>query len=503
MNRRVVTALAGAFALCIGGAARAAAQHFPLEITSPKPVGPAPNGLDGNHRVYRAYPGLEYNIRVAVVGGTFPYRFALSGQPAGMIIDAGTGGISWPSPAASATINVSVTDSAGASSQTTWGVTVGTKGFVFVDAARGRDLAGTNGCTAACGTGTVENPWRTLEDVYKGATGSDIVYLRAGSYSLPPGIPRIAPGTIEEVVVFSEAKNPVIWLAYPGDARPVIDFAYTGKGEVPRIRLTGGTIYVDGLRTTRSRCMVFHLFQTRQRGSVVRRTAMDTHGPGQDGSNCSFIMIKQEYGTPAYGSIFQDNGFSGLKQGSGNSGIKLYSQFKPLVADNTFTQFEAGSEAIAVKSDITQFTVRGNRLDVGGIALGGNMAATMETTYGEFVFNNAKGDEYAMIVNQNGAAGRIFVSRNTLRGRILILNTDARDGPFTFSGNVIVNRDGGNSPKPFLTFESVSAPVQVVQKDNLTGAPDRGLVDAAGNLQGEALNLLGRRGHQLGSAAAK
>ncbi len=43
------------------------AANYPLEIIQPQP------NLDINNRFYKAYPGLEYNVRLAVIGGDYPF----------------------------------------------------------------------------------------------------------------------------------------------------------------------------------------------------------------------------------------------------------------------------------------------------------------------------------------------------------------------------------------------------------------------------------------------
>lgn len=50
--------------LCVVWAlpSRGQAQVYrPLQMVRPVPVGPAGMGLDANNRIYRAYPGIEYN----------------------------------------------------------------------------------------------------------------------------------------------------------------------------------------------------------------------------------------------------------------------------------------------------------------------------------------------------------------------------------------------------------------------------------------------------------
>lgn len=64
-------------------------------------------------------------MRAAVIGGTYPYSFTLTDQPAGMTVDS-RGVITWPNPPASdSSITLTVaTDSEGSQAQTTWSITV-------------------------------------------------------------------------------------------------------------------------------------------------------------------------------------------------------------------------------------------------------------------------------------------------------------------------------------------------------------------------------------------
>ena len=260
-------------------------SDYPLEIASPKAVGDSPNGMDPEHRIYRAYPGLEYDIRVAAIGGNYPFTYALANAPAGMTIDATTGEIVWPDPQDDANdITVTVTDSSGAEVAETWSIAVGTAGFSFVD--------GVNGDSG--GAGTIDDPWRTLADVHTNGGPDGIVYFRGGATYTVDGMPIDNVGTDEERIEFDESLQPVMWLAHPDDeTRPVIDFGYTGEGEgaiVPRIRLSGANIYLDGLETTRSFRMAFQIGRFGEHGSTFRRLHMHDTGPGLDGGNSAFIM---------------------------------------------------------------------------------------------------------------------------------------------------------------------------------------------------------------------
>src|SRR5690349_12905901 len=157
---------------CVGlapGHARAA--NYPLELMHPRAAGtasePGAPPIAEQHRVFWAYPGLEYNIRAAVIGGAFPYTYALSNAPAGMTIDAATGTISWPNPAAGgkAAPTLTVTDQEGATVSSSWTIRVDPSRFLFVDAVNGREFD-----AAPPGTGSIDRPFKRLRDIYSGST---------------------------------------------------------------------------------------------------------------------------------------------------------------------------------------------------------------------------------------------------------------------------------------------------------------------------------------------
>ena len=68
-------------AMLVVTAQAASAANYPLELTNIGPVGV--RGMSANNRIFRAYPGLVYNIRAAVVGGATPFVFALTNARAG------------------------------------------------------------------------------------------------------------------------------------------------------------------------------------------------------------------------------------------------------------------------------------------------------------------------------------------------------------------------------------------------------------------------------------
>jgi hypothetical protein len=188
----------------VAHAQSALAANYPLEMTAPR------NDLPAGHRMLKAYPGLAYNVRAAVVGGAYPFSFTLSNAPSGMTINSQTGEINWPNPVASASPTITVRDAEGTQVSMTWTITVSTSGFKFVNAS-----------ASAGGNGSITSPWRSLLDVYNSGSGGDIVYFRSGTYDTN-GIPTTSSG-LELRVEFDQMDGqPVRWVAYPGE-QPVID----------------------------------------------------------------------------------------------------------------------------------------------------------------------------------------------------------------------------------------------------------------------------------------
>jgi hypothetical protein len=491
--------LAAALLATMAMAQPADAAFYPLELTNIKPVGAYPNGLDANNRIYRAYPGLEYNIRAAVIGGDYPFTYSLNNAPAGMTINSATGEISWLNPQGNASPTIVVRDAAGAQVSATWPITVTASGFVFIDAVNGRNAAN-NGCSSSCGTGTASNPWRTIKDMYMNAPVNSFTYFRNGTYTVLD-IPRTGVGGVWERVEFTDKSN--VWLAYPGQS-PRIDFSYTGGGAVPLIRFVGPNVYVDGFETLRSHLIGFQVGNVVNRGSTFRNLNMHDTGPGVDGTNASFIMYTQNYPNQSYGNVIHDSTFCRV---TGHAvTVKTYSAFKMLIESTTHCNTAVGLE---LKSDTSQFTVRGNTFrNFTGVswqaALGGNMHMVNDHTYGEISFNNILNPgAMALFVNQDGQAREVYVHRNTLVGNVQINAVDTSDGPFRFSNNVIVNNASGTPSGSRITFNNVTVPTRVTISNNLTGTPSNNIVDANGNLTPAYSGYIGTHGHMLGDESAE
>lgn len=472
------------------------AANYPLELVSPRAVGTSPaSGLaaiPAGHRIFKAYPGLEYNIRAVVVGGAYPFSFTLSNAPSGMTV-ADDGTIRWINPAGtSVTPTLTVTDAEGTRISSSWTISITTAGFKFVDAANGSDSA----------DGSRGAPWRTLAKVHSSGANSDIVYFRAGTYT-PGGISRTSVGTAWERVEFGSTR-PSQWIAYPGET-PVFDFGYSaGVDPSALIRFQSSSaspIYLDGLEGRNFRNIGFQIVSGASDYTVIRRMKMHNMILGVDGENPAAIMWTSSYSDSTDYCTVQDSEFYSLNNGGG---LKIYSQNRMVIEDNVFRDSTSGFD---LKAHVPRFDVRGNTFrNITGYALYGNMntSGSGEPASGEWRFNNINtaGAAYSVDINQDGQAAEIYIYRNTIVGRARVRNVDSADGPFTFRNNVIVNADSGTPAGSRIVQESVSASGRIVIADNLSGNPGAGIVDSNGLLTSAYSTYIGTRGHMLGDVVA-
>jgi hypothetical protein len=483
---------------------------YTLEILYPKAIAAAPNGLDANNRCYFAYPGITYTIRAAAIGGSYPYTWSLSNAPGGMSIDASTGVITWTNPTTTASnIQVTCTDALDNTDSETYSITVGTSGWLFLDAVSGSDAA----------AGTLAAPWQTLDKLYDSSGAYERTYFRAGTYT-PAGITVENADDVngEERIIWAGVSRSTIWLAYPGDAQPIIDFGYSGTGypyntgdSVPRFRFGGAASCLIGLKFTNSMTMAFQMARGSNRGVYVWDCDFDNTGPGINGGNSAFIMWQAEYGsggTPGsqcYGDVVIGctfNDIDAVGTNGSNSVLKMYSMVKPLFDDNVITNSSDGVECFAYKADISQFTIRGNSFsNIGYTAISGNMDThnTGEETYGEVCYNYVADADLSGLDIGNARVGdfigQVDVYRNTFVCPIRVQNLYTVDGPYTFLHNVIQNADGAQAPWAYIQDTSISDSSRVTLTDNLTGAS--GVVDGSGNLTGANVSYLGTRGRQI------
>jgi hypothetical protein len=521
-----------------------AQNHYTLEMVTPLPCDGAaePNGTVTGARHCRAYPSLEYRHRASCVSGNYPYTYTLTGAPAWLSISATTGLLSGtPTNTTTdddASITVTCTDASTATASRTFGIDVTTTGFVFVDKVNGLYRVGNGGCTSPCGTGTLANPYKDLEDLFDGTSSlTDIAYFRgcvgcgtgANSWTYTTdNITVNAPDAEfgdEEIEWTENGAHAAIFLNYPGET-PRLDFAYTGDGcgdienptydcgqSVPRLELGSGALYVAGMQFWRCMTACFEIYRSDGRGAVFNDNYFHSGGPGIEGGNSALLIWERSSDHMTYADTFIGNtvNLSGITCGSTYSAIKIYDVHKLVVADNTFTGEVVGSSCdalIALKGGPTRVTVRNNVLPGGAesVMIGGDQAHSDAPLFAQFsaeiLYNlclspviSADFGRNCLIAIFRGPddLDALYIYRNTFYGVVSAINFDAA-GPVEWRDNVIINSEaGGNWAKIFesnigSTTGWVYGTNAATADGNLLGvAADNIISPTTGQLQGSHL----------------
>jgi hypothetical protein len=495
-SRRYATASAGGTNVPVD-------SQYDLAIVYPRPAGTAPD-LDSNNRCFFAYTGLTYEIPLVAGWGAYPYTWEVSGGESGKFsvveytMASGMPGYllryTNPQVADDASITLLCTDSLSATDTVSYSITVGTSGWFFLDGS----VDGTGD------TGTAAAPFDTLLQAHTSMTANSRLYIRAGTYTFagisttnPSGLPAGAQGS-EMRIDWNQATRGTTWIAYPGDAQPVIDFEFnnvapdpsTGYASpVPRIRMNGGALASIGIAYSRPMVMAFQLQRSGNHGVLFWRNSVDDGGPSTGlGDNASYFMTTANYGgggtpgTQASGDCFISNTLTN-SNGTNNPGaIKMYSGLKTVLEGNYMDGFD-NDEVMALKADNSQFFAVANRFGT-GTGIGGNFDShnVGEESYGDICYNWFEPDSFGLLIGGNRVddfIGRIDVYRDSLSD-ILIQNLQTTDGPWVLTKNAIQNAQGAAAPWPYITDSAIADSSRLTYGDNLDGAA--GIFDATGNL---------------------
>lgn len=463
--------------------ARAQTSPYALEVLNIKPAGTGTPPIPSTNRIFHAYPGIEYNIRAAVIGGTYPYTFSLSGAPNGMRIDTRTGEISWPNPNSDAgPITLTVRDAAGTTVQTRWSISVHTSGFWFLDG----DYQGTS-------TGTINQPFKTLNELVTATDGrpNDIVYIRASArpytvqnYPSGPKPSRDADGSLYiNVSEYGGADSPETWLAYPGE-KPVIDLQNVNF-------LRTDKPYFDGLTILNGREYSLKVLGGSHYMTIRRTTWRGVRGATSTNRNQGFVFAIHD--GDGYNFVIQDNEWSDF---TGAQAIgSLYHTHKILIENNHF--FGGGyagehsfTTQIGLKQKALNATIRGNLIEVPSGAAGleiynyDSAAGALDFSYNRII-RATPGNALKFWDPQN-----VHMYRNTIVGNIDFTpgsGPEASTGPYYLRNNVI---QGSLTDATYVTLS-----------DNLIGGFSAGFVDAQGNLTSAYQQHRGVRGYELGGEA--
>ncbi len=458
--------------------ARAHAASYALQIIAPRA------GMTTANRYYKAYPGLDYNVQVAVVGGVYPYSFTLSSAPSGMTVDPNTGIIDWPSPATGSTsVTVAVTDSSGTKSSVTWPITVTSSGFGFVDAVNGKTLA-------QGGTGTLSNPWKTIADWYltKNITTNAgiFIYFRAGIYYTNAA--PIEDGHRLAIV----PGHPMVWLGYPGETA-VIDT--TGS----YVAVYGGmsNTYMENL-TFQNFNMHFGVAIDSDASDVVFRRNVFQNinaGWGGEGTNASGLFIDRGSSMGSNYSII-GNRFQHVHDTG--YGLLGYFSNNVLVQGNVCYDFTVPDDkCIGPKEGTQRWFIRDNRISMAvgqGIWIDASTTGPTRTQDIEVSYNLvqvASGNTF-WLGQADVPYGPVTSLRNTYQGAPVQVDNLTSGGPVTFTNDVVVTDTG-------LVITATTIASNLLVKSNLltgTMSMTPGILDASGNLTGAYTKYLGIDGYQ-------
>lgn len=480
------------------------AANFPLQITNIKPAGTGTPAIPSTHRIFRAYPGIEYNIRAAVTGGIYPYTFSLSNAPAGMTINASTGEISWPNPQVnSGTITLSVTDFENTTVKTTWAITVSTNGFRFVDSKQQIN-----------GTGTLTSPFNSLINMQSGtSTHSDIIYFRSGTYNLVNQY--LLDGT-NPVMLFE--SEPYTWLGYPN--------------ETVNIQGPSGArfteMYLDNLNFINFTFNALAAYGTRHYTTIRRckfSNLNSTYTATNPNVNQGYIFTTGATGSPqGYYLVIQDSEFNDFT--SGDAIGSLYYGSYAVIEDNYIHDggyINPGSNinatGISLKMSYDHATIRSNK-----IIMPQNMPIDLYRRH-----SNIEIDHNLIVALQKGAIrppalnffynNNVFIHHNTIIGDIAHLAFTSTDctgagsacGPYNYYNNIIINQNSDGSYKgwgwksfDFIGIPSSSTSISdrsklgITDTKNLKSTATTGILDQNYNLIDRS--LVGIYGWERGTA---
>lgn len=464
------------------------AANYPLEIIQPQ------ENLDTKNRFYKAYPGLEYNVRLAVIGGEFPYRYQLISGPDGMSID-NKGQISWSSPAESVTpynVSVKVLDAQSNTTAVSWTILVTTNGFRFIDS-----LSGTS--VAQGGNGDISNPWKSLKDMYEGndynskyakSYTGEFVYWRTGTYAMDAYTEGNANTPTIARVPFVANFKPMVWLAYPGE-KPVIDLnrAYIA------IYSGGSNTYFDGLDININQSARGMGVQIGSSANNVTFRRNKIHGitTGYVGGNNACIFVsKNKVGV---NWSFQDNEMFDVNSGYGILG---YNARKVLIEDNT--AYQIGGIPIGPKMGTGMWFIRANymvnnsrdSINVQYYQSAEAVTGDIEISYN---FVDAGGGRVRINANQTDTGLPMYMFRNTFLDDVQQGRVSSTNGNFYWYDNVIVN---DTSEPDKIERVNIDDPSRLFVTDNLTGSTSDSIVDSQGFLQTAYNMFIGNKGHQIG-----
>jgi hypothetical protein len=402
----------------------------------------------------KAYPGVEYNHRLAVRGGVYPYTFHLIAGPAGMVIDARTGEIRW-TPAAEVpaqTVSISIVDSRNASLTHSFAVASERGAFRFV---------APNGTTS--NNGSEASPWPSLAYASAHAGVSNYIYVKAGTYRDTFTINASVCGR---------------FLAWPGDSVTIIGngttIASIGIASGERFIFQGFTFDANDLR------WLFNCEGGILQNVIWRKNTMH-NAYSNDRENPAFIFFKGGGQKPINGQIhyknivMQENVFHDLRNPYGHgASTTLYDVQDLLYEDNH--AYDIDGRGVSDKDDGYRNTFRNNTLHDCDIGLGlfnQSTQAYIEVDH-NLIYNCV---DAVWLGGQPGYLKDVFFHHNTILGRLQFLSildepesininiyaniVSAESLPYTVSPRKISDAGGGSHYEYPLWFQTGDSKMKI------------------------------------------
>lgn len=450
---------------------------FPMTIVAPR------SGQAADYRYYKNYTGIKYRVPVLVHGGAWPFNYSLTNAPDGMTLgenygDTDYGIIEWPNPTAGDhTVAILVTDQEGTTASVSYTLTVGTSGFIFLDAVSGND---------STGDGSIGNPFQTIGAWYETKTdttysGQHVIY-RAGTYRTD-----VAPieGSVRMACVSN--NKPTVHYAYP-DESVFIDVQnshwiyYGGNTNVFHGGFTQQGINVS----SGYKGLVVGSSETNQQVFECSFSAPLVAGVG--GQNPSHIFTSREFGNGTKADTYVGISHCAF---TGGDNYMLYLNYQAgigVIEANIINNVQS-SNGFYLKEDSHRFSIRANE----GANNNGKLVQFDYNTPTdiEIAYNNYESTGVAVESGPtSGAVSDIFMYRNTWRTPNFIASNGS-------SGTITQERDVVIHSGSFGTaWQEVSNNVTISQTDNLIATS--GVVDANGDLAGsDRTNYLGARGYEV------
>ncbi|MEF3692481.1 MAG: hypothetical protein V3574_05515 [Candidatus Moraniibacteriota bacterium] len=472
------------------------AENMPLQIINIKPAGTGSPAIPSTHRIFYAYPGIEYKIRAAVIGGDYPYAFVLSNAPSGMIVNE-AGYIIWSNPQENANnVGLRVTDSNGDYVDTTWSISVQTSGFKFVDC-----TSGTNG------NGTIFSPYDNISNMVADSSTTDLIYFRNGTCVLPTRGNYTLAGQGTETFSWRDPSNaPNRWLSFP-DEEVTIDMNEKFFYGYPT---DSQAFYFDGIKFYNAAHYFFR--DSTNGGSMHYLTFLDCtfdtiYSDEDENRNMGGFFTGASGSSPQEFMVWQGNTFANFRNAHGIGSLYGHSNF--LIENNRFSNFSdydgvwTHKNTLAVKVGLNNVTIRGNDFNtVNAGAFGSTLNSPFYTSDNIEICYNLFRDVYDIgrantHIDPTYHSGEFWIHHNTFTVTpnyvALYEATAACGGPYADNYNVYQNPTGSYGFNVYYTSGNYQSCISSIGN---IGAVS-GVVEMDGKLTPSYNSYVGTTGWQL------